>query len=184
MLRYWGVFMLKKLIVICFLVLCIAGPATCLAASADDNSLAAVALYIDTSGRYVPGAELLNKALNEVIRFKVNALFMGSEVQSGNEVLRDLNRCSVNGAAGATPENLSAYAASRHVNYIVLISVRPIDVAIDIKTYSTADNAFLIDKSVTRPDGREAQSTLDSLTEMVGNEITAILQAIQALQGS
>jgi hypothetical protein len=171
--------MLKNLIVLCLLALIIASPATCLAASSDDNALAAVALYIDTSGRYVPGAELLNKALNEVIRFKVNALFMGSEVQSGNEVIRDLNRCNVTGPAGATPDNLAAYAANRHVNYIILLSVRPIDVAIDIKTYSTADNAFLIDRSVTRPDGREAQSTLDALTEMVGNEITAILQALR-----
>jgi hypothetical protein len=177
--RHWGVFIMKKLIVFCLLALCLAGPATCLAASGDDNALAAVALYIDTSGRYVPGADILNKALNEVIRFKVNALFLGSEVQSGNEVLRDLNRCNVTGAVDATPENLSAYAANRHVNYIILLSVRPIDVAIDVKTYCTADNAFVVDKSVTRPDGREAQSTLDSLSDMVGGEVTTILQTIR-----
>ncbi|MDR3590809.1 MAG: hypothetical protein P4N41_14245 [Negativicutes bacterium] len=170
---------MKKLIILCLLVLSIAGPATCSAAASGDNALAAVALYIDTSGRYVPGADLLNKALNEVIRFKVNALFLGSEVQSGNEVLRDLNRCSVTGAAGATAENLAAYAANRHVNYIILLSVRPIDVALDIKTYSTADSAFLVDKSVTRPDGQEAQSTLDALSDMVGSEVTTILQTIR-----
>jgi len=32
------------------------------AAAADSNALAAVALFIDTSGHYVPGMDLLNKA--------------------------------------------------------------------------------------------------------------------------
>lgn len=153
--------------------------AVCQAAAPEDNALAAVALYIDTSGHYVPGMELLNKALNEVIRYKVNALFMGSEVQSGNEVIRDLGRANVVNAAGATPDNLAGYAANRHVNYIILLSVRPLDVAIDLRTYSTAANSFIIDKSITRPDGLEAKATIDALSEMVGGEITAVLQTLR-----
>jgi hypothetical protein len=159
------------------MVLLLLNSAICQAAS-PDNAMAAVALYIDTSGHYLPGADIINKALNEVIRFKINALFLGSEVQSGNEVVRDLSRCNVENAAGATPDNLSLYAANRHVNYIILMSVRPLDVAIDLKAYSTANNDFIIDKSITRPDGMEARATLDTLSEMVGTEITGVLQTL------
>lgn len=171
--------MIKKILSFCLLMIFILNPAACLAAPAGDNALAAVALYIDTSGHYVPGTDFLNKALNEVIRFKVNALLLGSEVQSGNEVLRDLGRCNVNSAAQATPEALCEYAAARHVNYIVLFSVRPLDVALDLKTYSTATNNYIVDKSVTRPDGTEALSTLDTLSSMIGTEITQLFQTIR-----
>ena len=83
------------------------------AASLDSNATAAIALYIDTSGYYVPGMDLFNKALNEVIRFKVNALLLGSEVQSGNEVLRDLSRYQINTASDATPQAFTAYGDDR-----------------------------------------------------------------------
>ncbi|QJW47274.1 hypothetical protein HA075_16670 [bacterium BFN5] len=148
-------------------------------AAGSDNALTAIALYIDTSGHYIPGTDLLNKALNEVIRFKVNALFLGSEVQSGNEVLRDLGRCNVTSAANATPEGLSAYAANRHVNYIVLFSVRPLDLALDLKAYSASSNEYILDKSVTRPDGTETWSTIDTLSSMVGTEVTQVLQMLR-----
>ncbi|MDR3560609.1 MAG: hypothetical protein P4N59_04070 [Negativicutes bacterium] len=170
---------MKQVILVCLLVLLTLNSATCMAAPSGDNALAAVALYIDTSGHYVPGAELLNKALNEVIRFKINALFLGSEVQSGNEVLRDLNRYNVANAASATPDGLSQYAENRHVNYIILLSVRPLDIAVDLKTYATATNDFIVDKTVTRPDGSETQATFDALSEMVGNEVTGVLQSIR-----
>lgn len=160
------------------LLLCLS-TAICQAAPADDNALAAVALYLDTSGHYFPGAEMITKALNEVIRFKVNALLLGSEVQCGNEVIRDLGRANVTGVASATADNLAEYAANRHVNYIILLSVRPLDVAIDLKTYSTASNDFIIDKSITRPDGMEARTTLDALSEMLGTEIAEVLQALR-----
>lgn len=161
------------------LTLLILTSSVCLAAPATDNALAAVALYVDTSGHYVPGVDMLNKALNEVIRFKINALFMGSEVQSGNEVLRDLSRLNVTSAADATPEALSAYAQNRHVNNIILVSVRPLDVALDLKAYSTASNSYIVDKSVTRPDTMEALSTMDALSNMVGTEVAEILQTIR-----
>ena len=148
------------------------------AAAADGNGTAAVALFIDTSGHYIPGVDILNKALNEVIRFKINLLLLGSEVQSGNEVLRDLNRCNINNAADATAEGLAKYGTDRHVNYIVLVSVRPLDVALDLKAYSTSDNAYVVDKSVTRPDGTEALSVMDTLSGMVGNEVSQVLQTI------
>lgn len=104
---------------------------------------------------------------------------MGSEVQCGNEVLRELNRCNISNAAEATPEGLTAYGRNRHVNYIVLVSVRPLDVALDLKAYSTADNTYIVDKSVTRPDGTQAFSTVDTLSDMVGNEVTQVLQVIR-----
>lgn len=170
---------MRHVIFVSLIVLICLNSAICLAASPDDNALAAVALYIDTSGHYFPGAEIINKALNEVIRFKINALFMGSEVQSGNEVIRDLSRSNVVNAASATPDNLSVYAANRHVNYIILLSVRPLDVAIDLKTYSTATNGFIIDKSITRPDGAGTQATMDALSEMVGTEIAGVLQTLR-----
>ena len=149
------------------------------AAAADGNAMAAVALFIDTSGRYIPGVDILNKALNEVIRFKINVLLLGSEVQSGNEVLRDLNRYNISNVADATSEGLAMYGKDRHVNYIVLVSVRPLDVAIDLKAYSTFDNAYVVDKSVTRPDGAETLSVLDTLSGMVGNEVSQVLQTIR-----
>lgn len=168
----------KKILMLSILTLLLVFSSSVCWAAADDNALAAFALYIDTSGHYVPGMDLLNKALNEVVRFKVNLLMLGSEVQTGNEVLRDLNRCNVTSAADATPEALAQYAADRHVNNIILFSVRPLDVAIDLKAYSTAENNFIIDKSVTRPSGTETMSTLDSLSTMVGDEITQVLQII------
>lgn len=169
---------MKKIVILCLIALLSLSSAVCLAAAAD-NAMAAVALYVDTSGAYVPGTDFMTKALNEVVRFKINALFLGSEVQSGNEVLRDLHRCSVDGAATATPENLSAYAANRHVNYIILLSVRPLDVAVDVKAYSSEANEYVIDRSITRPDGTETLNTLDTLSAMVGTEITAILQTLR-----
>lgn len=149
------------------------------AAAVDSNATAAIALYIDTSGHYVPGIDLLNKALNEVIRFKVNALLLGSEVQSGNEVLRDLSRCQINTANEATPQALSAYGDARHVNYILLLSVRPLDVALDVKAYSTTSGSYLVDKTLCRPDGTAAMSTLDTLSAMIGNEVTDALELIR-----
>jgi len=160
------------------MLLLLASPA-CLAASPESNSLAAVALYIDTSGHYIPGIDMLNKALNEVIRFKINALFLGSEVQSGNEVLRDLDRCGIATAADASPESLSAYGDARHVNYILLLSVHPLDISMDLKAYSTVDHSYIIDKTLTRPDGTEALSTLDALSNLVGGGLTDVLQTIR-----
>ena len=151
----------------------------CLAAPADGNALAAVALYIDTGGRYVPGVDILNKALNEVIRYKINMLFLGSEVQSGNEVLRDLRRYDVNTAAEATPGTLSSYAANRHVNYIILLSVRPLDIALDVKAFSAVDNCYIVDKTVTRPDGASALTTVEALSELIGEEVVTLLQYIR-----
>lgn len=168
-----------KKILFLLLTLMILTSSVCLASPSNDNALAAVALYIDTADHYVPGVDMINKALNEVIRFKINALFLGSEVQSGNEVLRDLNRLNVTRAADATPEALSAYAQNRHVSNIILLSVRPLDVALDIKAYSAASNSYIVDKSVTRPDTTEALSTIDALSSMVGTEVADILQSIR-----
>ena len=151
----------------------------CAASPVDSNATAAVALYIDTSGHYIPGMDLLNKALNEVIRFKINALMLGSEVQSGNEVLRDLSRCNVSSAGDATAETLTAYGNLRHVNNIILFSVRPLDVALDLKLYSTVDNTFIVDKSITRPDGSETLSTVEALSNMVGSEVDQALQLVK-----
>ena len=170
---------MKKLFLVFLVVMVMISSTTSpAAAAADGNAMAAVALFIDTSGHYIPGVDILNKALNEVIRFKVNLLLLGSEVQSGNEVLRDLNRYNINSAADATVEGLAKYGTDRHVNYIVLVSVRPLDVALDIKAYSTSDNAYVVDKSVTRPDGTEAMSVMDTLSGMVGNEVAQVLQTI------
>jgi len=169
---------MKKVLLVILMVMVMISSTTIPAAAADGNAMAAVALFIDTSGHYIPGVDILNKALNEVIRFKVNVLLLGSEVQSGNEVLRDLNRCNISSAADATAERLDQYGKDRHVNYIVLVSVRPLDVALDLKAYSTSDNAYIVDKSVTRPDGAEAMSVLDTLSGMVGNEVSQVLQTI------
>ncbi len=169
---------MKQVLLVFLLALVVISSTISPVAAADGNAMAAVALFIDTSGHYIPGVDILNKALNEVIRFKINVLFLGSEVQSGNEVLRDLNRCNINSAADATPEGLAEYGKDRHVNYIVLLSVRPLDVALDLKAYSTADNAYIVDKSVTRPDGTEAASVMDTLSGMVGNEVAQVLQTI------
>lgn len=169
---------MKKVLMVFLTVLVVISSTISPAAAADGNATAAVALFIDTSGHYIPGVDILNRALNEVIRFKINVLLLGSEVQSGNEVLRDLSRCNINSAGDATPEGLAKYGKDRHVNYIVLASVRPLDVALDLKAYSTADNAYVVDKSVTRPDGTEAAPVLDTLSDMVGNEVSQVLQTI------
>ncbi|XER15016.1 hypothetical protein SATMO3_52990 [Sporomusa aerivorans] len=170
---------MKKIICsfLCLFVLFSFG--VCAASPVDSNATAAVALYIDTSGHYVPGMDILNKALNEVIRFKVNALLLGSEVQSGNEVLRDLSRCNISSGSDATAEALAAYGSMRHVNNIILLSVRPLDVAIDLKLYSAVNNSFIVDKTITRPDGTEALSTVEALSNMVGDEVDQALQLVK-----
>jgi hypothetical protein len=142
------------------------------AAAADDNAAIAVALYIDTSGYYVPGIDLLNKGLNEAIRYKVNLLFLGSEVLSGSQVLSDLSRFGITNTASATPAALADYANSSHVNYTLLFTVRPVDFSLDIKAFSTAGNSMLIDKTVTKPEGLSTLSTLSALSTMIGDEIT------------
>ena len=169
---------MKKFFWVFLVVMVMISSTTSPVAAADGNAMAAVALFVDTSGHYIPGVDILNKALNEVIRFKINLLLLGSEVQSGNEVLRDLNRCNISSAADATTEGLAKYGTDRHVNYIILVSVRPLDVALDLKDYSTSDNAYVVDKSVTRPDGTEAVSVMDTLSGMVGNEVSQVLQTI------
>ena len=169
---------MKRLILL-LMVFFVFGCGLCQANSTDGNAMAAIALYIDTGGSYVPGMDMLNKALNEIIRYKINALFLGSEVQSGNEVLRELSRCDVNNASEATAEKLLNYSNVRHVNNIIVIAARPLDIALDIKAYSLAANGFILEKTVTRPDGSVALSTIDALSAMIGDEVAQILQMIK-----
>ena len=171
--------MLKKTIVFLFIILLL-NMSLCLAASSDDNAMIAVALYIDTSGHYIPGTDFLNKALNEVIRFKINALFLGSEVQSGNAVLRDLTRCGITNTASATPDLLSTYASNAHVNYVMLFTIHPLDFSLDLKAFSSATNSYLVDKSITRPDGTEALSAVDTFSAMINDQLTEIFQTIHS----
>ncbi|GMB00951.1 hypothetical protein [Pelosinus sp. IPA-1] len=171
--------MFKKTIVFLFIILLL-NMSLCLAASSDDNAMIAVALYIDTSGHYIPGTDFLNKALNEVIRFKINALFLGSEVQSGNAVLRDLTRCGITNTASATPDLLSTYASNAHVNYVMLFTIHPLDFSLDLKAFSSATNSYLVDKSITRPDGTEALSAVDTFSAMISDQLTEIFQTIHS----
>lgn len=172
--------MRKKIMVMVMMLSLLLTGSTALAAPQDSNAMAAVALYIDTSGSYVPGMDLLNKALNEVVRFKVNALMLGSEVQSGNEVLRDLSRCGVNSAQEATPTALNAYGNARHVNYILLLAVRPLDVAVDVKTYSTVSGSYVLDETITKPESSEGLSTLDTLSGMISDKVGHVLESLRA----
>jgi len=64
--------MSKKLILL-ILVILLLNATTCFAGPSDENAMIAVALYIDTSGRYIPGTDFLTKALNEVIYNTINA---------------------------------------------------------------------------------------------------------------
>jgi hypothetical protein len=169
--------MLKKSLLFA-LILLLLNTTLCLATPAEDNAMIAVALYIDTSGHYVPGTDFLNKALNEVIRFKINALFLGSEVQSGNAVLRDLNRCGISNTLSATPELLTTYANSAHVNYVMLFTIHPLDFSLDLKAFSSATNSYVVDKSITRPDGTETLSAIDTFSAMIGEQLTQVFQAI------
>lgn len=170
---------MKKTFILLFLVFMLINMPNCSALGQDTNAMAAVALYVDTSGHYIPGADMLNKALNEVIRFKVNALFLGSEVVCGNEVLRDLCRYNINTSADINTEALADFSGARHVNYVIIISVYPFDVSMNLKAYSSATNSFLVDKAVTRPEGMESISNFEVLSNMVGNEITQVLEFIR-----
>lgn len=171
--------MLKKTFISFTLILCLM-VGVCSAAPSQDNAMIAVALYIDTSGHYVPGMDLLNKALNEIIRFKINALFLGSEVLSGNEVLRGLNRCGITDTASATENSLFNYTSNAHVNYVMLFTVHPLDLSMDLKAFSAASQNYLVDKTVTRPDSSEALSTLETFSSMLSNEISGIFQSIHS----
>jgi hypothetical protein len=166
------------LLLVCILLLNVS---ICSASSpADDNAMIAVALYIDTSGHYVPGIDLLNKALNEVIRFKINALFLGSEVHCGNEVLRDLNRYGIASTADASVDNLTQYAQTTHVNYVMLFTVHPVDISLDIKAFSAETETYIADRTITRPDGSDTMSTVETFSAMIGDQITQIYHAIRS----
>lgn len=170
--------MLKKSILF-FLIIFLLNISLCLA-SPEDNAMIAVALYVDTSGYYVPGTDFLTKALNEVIRFKINALFLGSEVQSGNAVLRDLTRSGITNTLSATPDLLSTYASAAHVNYVMLFTIHPLDVSLDLKAFSAATSAYIVDKTITKPDGTEALSAVDTFSSMLSDQITQIFQTIHS----
>lgn len=169
---------MSKKIVLLLLVILLLNVTTCLAGPSDENAMIAVALYIDTSGHYIPGTEFLTKALNEVIRFKINALFLGSEIQSGNAVIRDLTRCGITNTASATVDLLSTYTNSAHVNYVMLFTIHPIDFSLDLKAFSASTNAYIVDKSTTRPDGTEALSLLDTFSTMIDDQLTQLFNTI------
>lgn len=170
---------MSKKIVFLLLVILLLNITACLAGPSDENAMIAVALYIDTSGHYIPGTELLSKVLNEVIRFKINALFLGSEVQSGNAVIRDLSRAGIATASSATTDLLSNYAGSAHVNYVLLFTIHPIDPSLDLKAFSASTNHYIVDKSITRPDGTEALSLVDTFSVMIGDQITELFNTIR-----
>ncbi|MDF2635538.1 MAG: hypothetical protein K0R78_2412 [Pelosinus sp.] len=170
--------MIKKSILF-LLIIALLNISVCLAAS-DDNAMIAVALYVDTSEHYIPGTDFLTKALNEVIRFKINALFLGSEIQSGNAVLRDLARGGITNTTSATPELLSTYVSTAHVNYVMLFTIHPLDLSLDLKAFSGATNTCIVDKSITRPDGTEALSTFDTFSLMISEQLTEIFQTIHS----
>ena len=173
---------MSKKFIFLFLMMFLFNIATCLAAPADENAMISVALYVDTSGHYVPGIDFLNKALNEVIRFKINALFLGSEVQSGNAVIRDLTRYGITNTSSATIDLLSTYATNAHVNYVMLFTIHPLDISLDLKAFSTATQGYVIDQTVTRPDGSEALSLLDTFSTMISDQLTQTFQTIHPSQ--
>ena len=173
--------MSKKLLLL-LTILLLLNITTCLAASADENAMISVALYIDTSGHYIPGIDFLNKALNEIIRFKINALFLGSEVQSGNAVLRDLSRVGITNTASATVDLLSTYSSTAHVNYVMLFTIHPLDFSLDLKAFQASTGTYVVDKSVTRPDGTEALSLIDTFETMIGDQLAQISTIIHKVQ--
>ena len=173
---------MSKKIILLIAMLILINITTCLAAPADENAMIAVALYVDTSGHYVPGIDFLNKALNEVIRFKINALFLGSEVQSGNSVIRDLARSGITNTSSASVDSLSTYASSAHVNYVMLFTIHPLDISLDLKAFSSSTKTYVVDQTVTRPDGTEALSLLDTFSTMIGDQLTQTFQTIHSSQ--
>lgn len=170
---------MSKKIILLFLFILLLNTTTCLANPSDENAMIAVALYLDTSGHYIPGIDLLNKALNEVIRFKINALFLGSEVQSGNAVIRDLTRFGITNTSSATVEQLAAYTNNVHVNYVMLFTIHPLDFSLDLKAFSASTNACIVDKSITRPDGIESLSLVDTYSTMIGDQLAQLFKIIQ-----
>ena len=169
--------MLKKMVLI-LLCLTLLAP-TVTIASASENAMTSVALYVDTSGHYVPGCELLTKGLNEVVRYKLNMFFLGSEVLSGNEVLRGLSRSGVSTGLDADAGNLSSYAAAAHVNNVVLLTVCPLSMEMNVKAYNSATDSFLVNRTVSAPD-TSSLSKLDAFSDLIGQqlaEISAILKS-------
>lgn len=142
-------------------------------AAASDNAFLAVALYVDTEGHYVPGSELLTKGLNEVVRYKLNMLFLGSEVLSGNTVLRDLSRSGIANGRDATAAALSSYGDTAHVSNVVLLTVRPLSMELDVKAFNSSDKQFLVDKTVS-PSSVASLSTLDTFSDLIGQQLSEL----------
>ncbi len=167
-----------KKIVLALLCLTLLAPTSALA-GAGENALTSVALYVDTTGHYLPGSELLTKGLNEVLRYKLNMFFLGSEVLSGNEVLRGLSRSGISSGVDADAANLSSYAAAAHVNNVILLTVCPLDMEMNVKAYNLATDSFLVNRTVAAPDA-SSLSKLDVFSDLIGQqlaEISAILKS-------
>jgi len=170
---------MSKKIILLLLILFITSIPLCMAESQNDNSMIAVALYIDTSGYYIPGTDFLNKALNEAIRIKMNLLFLSSQVQSGTPVLNDLSRSGITSTSTATLDSLSTYAQMAHVNYVMLFTIHPLDVSVDLKAFSTSRNAYIIDKSIARPKTSADAPLADAFTEMINNELSDVFNIMK-----
>lgn len=168
--------MLRFFSILCIALLVYVSPC---AAAGEANSFLSCALYIDTSGQYVPGADLLAKGLNEVIRYKLNALFLGSEIHSGNEVLRGLKRHGVTDASSATPEALQAYCSSSYVNHVLLFTANPLEFSLDVKLYSGGDGAYLLDHRLSRPNSTEVLSVYDTFSLLLSSQIDQVKHLIK-----
>lgn len=110
------------------------------------SSAAAVsaALYVDTD---LPGGDYVNRGLNELLKFKLNALFMGSVVQTGSDVLSALADDGTT-AAATSAASLESYALHHHTDYIFLLYLHPSEARLEVKLYSQLSHKMMIDQSL------------------------------------
>lgn len=107
-------------------------------------SAVSAALYVDTE---LPGGDYINRGLNELLRFKLNALFMGSVVQTGSDVLAALAADGTT-SAETSPTALESYALHNRTDYVFLLYLHPSEARLEVKLYSLAAHKLTINQSL------------------------------------
>ena len=171
--------MLRRFLPFLFLALLVLTPAAQAAELPGDSAFVATALYIDAGDRDIPGLDLLNKGLNQVLRMQMSSLLLGSEVYVGTDVLRDLNRHGITNAASAQSANLTSYCVDRQVKNVILFTVNPLDMVVDCKAFTAKDEQFVVDKRMTPPEGGLMSTSYDRLAALFTNELPAIVATLK-----
>lgn len=172
--------MLRRILPLLLLGLLLLTPPCRAAQVPADSAFVAAALYLDAGDRYVPGLDLLNRGLNQLLRAQLGSLLLGSEVYVGSDVLRDLQRHGVTDAPSAQPAALTSYCLDRRVKNVLLFTVNPLDLAVDCKAFAAKDEQFVLNKQLTAPEEGDLASSYERLSALFSRELPEIVANLKS----